>query len=362
MLKNDKKALPLKTGGIKLAVVGPFGDSASMLKSDYEGAGDDSNETIFGALRRANIGGSTVFASGCAVKGRKPDPTTITAAEDAVKAADATVVVLGLEKKDEHEGMDRKDTLLPSIQESFAASVFKAAGSNPVVVVLCNGGAVSIDDLIGPASAIIEAFNPAQQGPAALAALMFGKENRWGKLPITIYDKDYASQLEIQNMEYDSVSAPPGRSYRYYTGTPLFSFGEGLSLTTFSHSCTCEEPLSMHTHLIANDVSCTCTLHNTGKMAGDEVIMVFDSLSSDIRATIGKAHPVPIKRLVAFDRSTVTTGESVTVRFSIPQASLAITTANGSKKLYPGVHNLVFSRGNKEADVTVPFTIAAEIA
>ena len=76
--------------------------------------------------------------------------------------------------------MDRKDTLLPAGQEALAAAVFKAAGSSkPVIVLLCNGGAVSIDDLIPPASAIIEAFNPAQQGPKALSALIFGKENRW---------------------------------------------------------------------------------------------------------------------------------------------------------------------------------------
>ena len=174
MLKNDKKALPLKSGGIKLAVVGPFADTASMLKSDYEGAGDDSTDTIFGALSRVNVGGSTVFAAGCTVRD-KPDPTTVAAAVSAVKAAEATVMVLGLEKKDEHEGMDRSDTLLPSTQEAFAAAVFKAAGSKPVVLILCNGGAVSIDDLIEPSSAIIEAFNPAQQGPAALAALLFGK-------------------------------------------------------------------------------------------------------------------------------------------------------------------------------------------
>ena len=179
LLTNKKGALPLKGGGIQLAVVGPLGDDATGLKSDYEGAGDQNTDTIFGALSRLNTGGSTVFQMGVGVSKASANGTA--AALAAVKAADVTVLVVGLTKAQEHEGMDRKDTLLPAVQESFAAAVFAAAGSSkPVVVILCNGGAVSIDALVSPAAAIIEAFNPAQQGPRALASLLFGHENRWG--------------------------------------------------------------------------------------------------------------------------------------------------------------------------------------
>ena len=216
LLKNNG-ALPLADEGLKLAVVGPMGDDSTGLKSDYEGAQDDNTDTIFAALQRANKGTTTFNLDGDQAVG-------------AVKAADAVVLAIGLTKKQEHEGMDRKDTLLPADQKSLASAVFAAAGSKPVIVILCNGGAVSIDELVEPSHAIVEAFNPAQQGPKALAALLFGHENRWGKLPITIYDKDYASKLPIQDMEYDT---PPGRSYRYYTGKPLFEFGTGLSLTNF---------------------------------------------------------------------------------------------------------------------------------
>ena len=162
---------------------------------------------------------------------------------------------------------------------------------------------------------------PGNAGPKALAALLFGKENRWGKLPITIYDKHYATAgPKIQNMEYDAETAAPGRSYRYYTGKPLFAFGSGLSLTTFTHTCSCakhaQQPAAA---AAAADISCECTVKNTGALAGDEVVMVYDALSAGVRAAVGKAHPVPLKRLVEFDRVAVAGGGSATVKFAIPK-------------------------------------------
>lgn len=82
--------------------------------------------------------------------------------------------------------------------------------------------------------------------------------------------------------------------------------------------------------------------------------MVFDALSPAIRTTIGKTHPVPIKRLVDFERSTIAAAGSATVAFKIPKETLELTTADGSKKLYSGEHELVFSTGNNnEVKVTI---------
>jgi beta-D-xylosidase 4 len=247
LLKNNG-ALPLAGAGLKLAVVGPMGDDSTGLKSDYEGAQDDNTDTIFAALQRANRGTTSFHLDG-------------DQAVAAVKAADAVVLAIGLTKKQEHEGMvgsssltcgralglahadcapaarpqDRKDTLLPADQTTLASAVFAAAGSTkPVIVILCNGGAVSIDELVEPSHAIVEAFNPAQQGPKALAALLFGHENRWGKLPITIYDKDYASKLPIQDMEYDT---PPGELDRFLAGL------HGCILNTLTVCCRALVPI-----------------------------------------------------------------------------------------------------------------------
>merc|ERR1711865_712671 len=106
----------------------------------------------------------------------------------------------------------------------------------PTVLVLANGGPVAIDGLLNnspPPSAIIEAFNPSHF-TRALAATIFGDENRWGKLPYTMYPASFASENPMTNYH---MALPPGRTYKYYTGMPLFPFGHGLSYTSFSLEC-----------------------------------------------------------------------------------------------------------------------------
>ena len=89
--------------------------------------------------------------------------------------------------------------------------------------------------------------------------------------------------------------------------------------------------------------------------------MVYDALSTAIRSAVAKAHPVPIKRLVAFERTRLAKGGTATVQFTIPSEALSITTADGSRKLYAGVHNLVFSRGDAADDVTLPVTLPVTV-
>jgi beta-glucosidase len=133
----------------------------------------------------------------------------------------------------------------------------------------------------------------------------------------------------------------------YYRGEPLFSFGSGLSLTTFEHSCSCDLPAP-------RDVACSCEVKNVGTMAGDEVVLVFDALSYSVRAAVNDSHPVPTKRLIDFERTSIAAGAKSTVVFRIPFEALALTTSDGSRKLYGGAHDLVFSRGNGvDANVTV---------
>jgi len=80
----------------------------------------------------------------------------------------------------------------------------------------------------------VEAFNPAQQTPA-LAQLLFGKENRWRKIPVTMYPHSFIAEQSMTN--YD-ISAGVGRTYKYYNGeAALFEYGTGLSYTTFSLTC-----------------------------------------------------------------------------------------------------------------------------
>ncbi len=136
---------------------------------------------------------------------------------------------------------------------------------------------------------------------------------------------------------YD-MAAAPGRTYRYYTGTPLFPFGFGLSYTKFSHTCTQTDRLKF-----------SCIISNVGSVDGDEVIMVFHSVTDPIRKAA--PHPIPLKSLVQFQRVTISAGAQQTVPFSLPPVVLRVVDENGDKVFYNGTHNLIFSRGDAASDV-----------
>ena len=166
------------------------------------------------------------------------------------------------------------------------------------------------------------------------------------QLPVTIYPGNYSSGQVMQDMSYTSGQ---GRSYRYYTGKPLFSFGDGLSYTTFSHNAIAM--LTPNT----TDLHFSCNVTNTGARTGDEVVQVYHKAGDVIRAKA--THPVPLKKLIEFERVRLDAGASTTVQFTVPVKRLALTNSDGDYELYAGDHIIIFSRGNGK-DVEVPVAIA----
>lgn len=99
-----------------------------------------------------------------------------------------------------------------------------------------NGGVIAIDNLVGPASAILESFYSGFFGSQAIAASLFGDNNRFGKMPVTIYKENYINEVQMIDFAMGPHTNSMGRTYRYYTGDPLFHFGYGLSYTQFELS------------------------------------------------------------------------------------------------------------------------------
>lgn len=218
-------------------------------------------------------------------------------------------------------------------------------------------------------------------------------------MPVTMYPLGYLSLLppmgEHTGTAYE-MSAPPGRSYRYYTGKPLFAFGTGLSrkspasalqkfrasffrlnyrrdmhpesrvqrncaVTTFNFSCL---PASSQTTPgppgpIYRRLEYSCTVTNTGPVAGDQVLLVYHRAGDAVRATASALHPVPIKQLVEFQRfNAIPPGGSARTTISMePEAALSLTTADGSRMVYPGSHELIFSTGDAAPDQTATVTV-----
>ena len=167
LLKNKGGVLPLKRGA-RIAVVGPqatgrglfsdyFGDDVCFSFNAHYQSDISCVTTIADAIRAANVGGRTVNSTGVDINSN--DKSRIGAALQAAKGADVIVLALGIDKSIEHEGADRPNTLLPGLQEAFALQVLNL--SIPVVLLLTNGGPLSIDALVDGSDAIVEAFNPA---------------------------------------------------------------------------------------------------------------------------------------------------------------------------------------------------------
>ena len=139
------------------------------------------------------------------------------------------------------------------------------------------------------------------------------------------------------------MSLAPGRTYRYYTGTPLFPFGYGLSYTSFSLNCQ------------QHKESFGCVVRNTGSREGDEVVMVYHRVSDDIRKSV--THPVPLRRLVDFNRVSLASGSAQPITFAITQNYFVLTNNEGQDVIYPGVHLFDITRGvgaSTTFTVTVP--------
>jgi len=357
LLDNTHSALPLQPGR-RVAVLGPQAIARYGLVSDYyndevcwtascQGRQCfDCIPTIAEAIGRANAGGAT--ASAKAVDVNSTDASGIADALALAAAADVVVLALGIDKSIEHEGRDRPNTTLPGLQEPFAQQVL--ALRKPTVLVLTNGGALAIDTLMGHAApevpyAIVEAFNPSVAGTVPLADTLFGKENRWGKLPVTMYPSDFIEQKGMT--DYDMASGV-GRTYKYFSGVPLFPFGHGLSYTTFELNCTRATPTDATDAAGAAGGAVVrytfeCSVRNTGARDGDEVILAYHALGAGPRAKLNQS--TPIRSLVDFARVAVPAGGETRASFSFSPADLATVDTHGRKVVVGGEHQLTFSRG-----------------
>merc|ERR1711912_51531 len=132
----------------------------------------------------------------------------------------------------------------------------------PTVLVIVNGGIIAIDDLKDLSPAILETFMPGVHGGQAIAETIFGDNNPGGKMPVTMYHSSIINEVDFKDM---SMVAGPGRSYKFYTGTPLYPFGFGLSYTSFSLNADVPQVTKLDS---AGSVTLQVTVKNIGKTSG----------------------------------------------------------------------------------------------
>ncbi|EGD75268.1 hypothetical protein PTSG_06921 [Salpingoeca rosetta] len=177
---------------------------------------------------------------------------------------------------------------------------------------------------------------------------IFGANNPGGKLPVTMYPSTYVDDIDFLNM---SMTTGPGRSYKYYTGTPLFAFGFGLSYTTFNLTWSPAPPSGVLTSPHATKTY-TCKVTNTGRVAGDEVVFAFMKPKAATITTLGSDTPVPIKVLFAFERVSLAAGASTTVHFNLTTTMLGLVDNDGHRSVHNGDYDVELTRGHGEELLT----------
>ncbi len=255
-----------------------------------------------------------------------PRENLLEEAVETANLAEVIVLALGLSQRLEGEEMgihiegfaggDRTSLNLPKNQEELLKAMINTG--KPVVVILMNGGPVASLQAEEKAPAVLLAGYPGVEGGSAVADVIFGDYNPAGRLPVTYYRS--VDQLPPFD-EYDMTN----RTYRYFTGEPLYPFGYGLSYTTFGYSAL-EMPEKSVT---GSDVTVRVTVTNTGSMAGDEVVQLY--LTDEKAST-----PRPLRQLAAFRRISLEPGESRQVEFVMSAEQFSIINDKEERGIEPG--------------------------
>jgi beta-glucosidase len=232
----------------------------------------------------------------------------------------------------ESEGKDRSDLRLPGAQDSLVRQM--VATGKPVILVLLNGGPVSVDWAAKNVPAIIEAGYPGEEGGNAIADVIFGDYNPAGRMPITVYSSTTALP-DMTNFAMIGSGSTPGRTYRYFNGTPLYPFGHGLSYTTFTYNNLAVSPASAATN---QPVNASIDVTNSGTRDGDEVVQVYVT-------EVSPSAPAPIRSLAAFKRVAIPAGGTRTVSFTLQPKNFSIVDAAGKRFVEPGNFTIVVGGG-----------------
>ncbi len=271
LLKNDDGLLPLSpTAPQTIALIGPF---AAVPRYQGSGSSRVTPTRVDGPLDaiRALVGAAVIVET-VPDDGADTDTDTDTDTVALAARADVTVLFLGLPDEAESEGFDRTDIVLPADQLRLLDRV--AAVTDRLVVVLANGGVVSVAEWQDRASAVLELWLPGQAGGLAVADLLFGRTNPSGRLTETIPLRleDSPAYLHFPGAE-GTVTYGEGLyvGYRYYDTLDVpvaYPFGHGLSYTTFEHT-------DLEVHLDRTTALVAVTVTNTGPVAGAEVVQVY---------------------------------------------------------------------------------------
>lgn len=336
LLENRNHTLPLRKD-MRVAVVGPNADNVYNLLGDYTAPQPRGNvKTILDGVKTKLPAANIEYVKGCAV--RDTNDCNIGEAVAAARRADVVIVAVGgssardfktsyketgaavsdnksLADMDCGEGFDRATlTLLGRQQELLEA--LKRTGK-PLVVVYIEGRPLEKTWAAEHADALLTAYYPGEQGGQAIADVVFGDYNPAGRLPVSV--ARHIGQLPV----YYNKKAPAAHNYVEMSAKPLYSFGYGLSYTTFTYTNLQITKKDKYTFDVSFDVT------NTGDRDGDEVAQLYlhDELASTVQ---------PLLQLKHFERAPIKRGETHRFSFTLTADDLSIVNGELKRVVEPG--------------------------
>jgi len=223
-------------------------------------------------------------------------------------------------------GGDRTSIELPQAQRNVLRWLHEAG--KKVIFVNCSGGAVAMVPELGTCDAILQWWYNGEQGGTALADVLTGRYNPSGKLPVTFY-RDTEQLPDF--LDYTMTN----RTYRYFTGEPLFPFGHGLSYTTFEFK-------NLKQKVTKDGIEVSVKVKNTGKKDGTETVQYYFRRTAD---TAG-----PLKTLCGYQQVSLKAGEERIVTITLPRQRLETWDAQtNTMRFQPGLYQLMAGPSSADA-------------
>ncbi len=299
LLKNDG-ILPLDTSKYKtIGVIGPNANSRIALMGNYYGTASRYITVLEGIQDYVGDSARVFYADGCHLYKDRTEPLAaagdrLAEARVVAKNSDVVILVLGLdetlegEERDEGNSCgsgDKANLLLPKVQRELAEQIL--ALGKPVITVLMAGSAIDLQNCGESSDAILNVWYPGARGGKAVADILFGRVSPSGKLPVTFYKNEALEEIGAFT-DYSMVN----KTYRYYSGKPLYPFGFGLT----------------YSDLFADKIryesgKVFVTVRNSGSRDTEDVLELY------IRDT-ASPYEVPQCRLCGFKRISLRAGES----------------------------------------------------
>ncbi len=354
LLKNDNKALPLKSKNIKkIAVIGPMLNERHDLMGWWAGHGrDNETKTIREAMEMKFAGRYDLsFSDGCKIDSfQMAGYELIAPAVKAAHKADMVIMVLGEHYWMSGEGGGTASLQLPGLQLELLDQVSKIG--KPIVSVIVSGRPYILTDVAKKSDALIEAWMPGTMGAEALTDILAGDYNPSAKLPITfpLHEGQVPIYYSYKRSSHSFIGKPEGSrytaTYRDIPSRPLYPFGYGLSYTTFEYS-----DIEMSATSMTKDgtIEASVEVSNTGDVAGREVVQLYigDLLCSVVR---------PEKELKDFAIVDLEPQQSKRVTFTITPDKLEFIGRDLKTTIESGDFNLYIGCDSQNVKSTV-FTL-----